>query len=34
MLAQPDIVWGIADQHMVADWADDELEPECGVYFW
>lgn len=34
MLVQLDIVWGIADQYMVADQADDELEPECGVYFW
>jgi hypothetical protein len=33
MPVQPDIVHGIAEHHMVAERADDELEPEYVVYF-
>jgi hypothetical protein len=32
MLVQPDIVQGIAEQHMVAEQADDDLEPKYTVY--
>jgi hypothetical protein len=35
MLAQPDIVWRIAERHMpVAEQVDDELAHEYVVYFW